>query len=392
MKKPTRVNHPPHVELPADNRSLVSPIYQSVKFEFESVEETERSIRGERPGFFYSRASNPTVRELELLVAELQDREDAIATGSGIAALSSCLLALLKQGDHVLCFIEMYSPTRYFIRRLLARFGVTHTMLSIEQLDEAEKVLAHQPTRLVIFESPTNPVTKIADLKRLTAMARQHGALSLLDNTFAGFHNHGQYDIDLYVHSLTKYASGHGDVMGGAVIGTTKLVRPMRTDFTVLGAMLDPHAAYLILRGLKSYFVRYREQADSAMRIARFLASHAQVTSVFYPGLETHPQHALAKEQMKDFGSIVSFDIRGGQQAGRRFADALKLFARAASLGSTESLVMAPSMLRSRDLTPEQATRSGITESTVRLSIGLEDSEDLMADLDQALQAATSGA
>jgi cystathionine beta-lyase/cystathionine gamma-synthase len=241
MKKPTRVNHPPHVELPPDNRSLVSPIYQSVKFEFESVEETERSIRGERPGFFYSRASNPTVRELELLVAELQDREDAIATGSGIAAISSCLLALLRQGDHVLCFIEMYSPTRYLIRRLLARFGVTHTLLSIEQLEEAEGVLAGQPTRLVIFESPTNPVTKIADLRRITAMARQHGALTLLDNTFAGFHNHGQYDIDLYVHSLTKYASGHGDVMGGAVIGTTKLLRPMRTDFTVLGAMLDPH-------------------------------------------------------------------------------------------------------------------------------------------------------
>ena len=390
MKKPTRVNHPPHVELPPDNRSLVSPIYQSVKFEFESVEETERSLRGERPGFFYSRASNPTVRELELLVAELQDREDAIATGSGIAAISSCLLALLRQGDHVLCFIEMYSPTRYLIRRLLARLGITHTMLSIEQLDEAEAVLAGRPTRLVIFESPTNPVTKIADLERITAMARQHGALTVLDNTFAGFHNHGQYDIDLYAHSLTKYASGHGDVMAGAVIGTARLLRPMRTDFTVLGAMLDPHAAYLVLRGLKSYFVRYREQAESAMRIARFLASHPQVTRVFYPGLETHPQHALAKKQMHDFGSIVSFDIRGGQQAGRRLADALKLFARTASLGSTESLVMAPSMLRSRDLDPEQAARSGITESTVRLSIGLEDSDDLMADLDQALQAAAA--
>jgi cystathionine beta-lyase/cystathionine gamma-synthase len=390
MKKPTRVNHPPHVELPPDNRSLVSPIYQSVKFEFESVEETERSLRGERPGFFYSRAANPTVRELELLVAELQDREDAIATGSGIAAISSCLLALLRQGDHVLCFIEMYSPTRYLIRRLLARLGITHTMLSIEQLDEAEAVLAGRPTRLVIFESPTNPVTKIADLERITAMARQHGALTVLDNTFAGFHNHGQYDIDLYVHSLTKYASGHGDVMAGAVIGTARLLRPMRTDFTVLGAMLDPHAAYLVLRGLKSYFVRYREQAESAMRIARFLASHPQVTRVFYPGLETHPQHALAKKQMHDFGSIVSFDIRGGQQAGRRLADALKLFARTASLGSTESLVMAPSMLRSRDLDPEQAARSGITESTVRLSIGLEDSDDLMADLDQALQAAAA--
>lgn len=390
MKHPTRVNHPPEIELPDGNRSLVAPIYQSVKFEFETVEETERGYRGERPGFYYSRNSNPTVRQLELLVAELQGREDALATGSGVASMGNCLLALLKQGDHVLCFIETYGPTRYLIRRLLARYGVSHTLISIDDLDAAERILAERRTRLVVFESPTNPVNKIADIARLTAMARKLGALTVLDNTFAGFHNHGEYDIDIYVHSLTKYASGHGDVMGGAVIARAEVIRAMRTDFITMGAVLDPHAAFLISRGLKTYFVRRREQCASAMQVAQFLASHSQVARVYYPGLESHPRHELAHAQMKDYGSIVTFDIRGGADAGRRFADAAQLFAKAASLGSTESLVMAPQMLRPRDLTPEQVRLSGITEGTIRLSVGIEDADDLVADLTQALDKAAT--
>jgi cystathionine beta-lyase/cystathionine gamma-synthase len=386
MKKPTRVNHPPQVEVPPDNHSLVAPIYQSVKFEFDTTEETQRNLRGERPGFFYSRRSNPTLRQLEMLLGELQGRDEALVTGSGVAAMGHCLLALLKQGDHVLCFIDSYPPTRQLIRRLLGRFGVTHTLLSIEDLDGVEQTLAQTPTRLVVFESPTNPVTKIADIARLTRAARAHGALTLLDNTFAGFHNHGQYDVDIFVHSLTKYASGHGDVMGGAVIARTELIKAMRTDFVTLGAFLDPHAAFLILRGLKTYFLRCREQAANAMQVARFLAGHAKVTRVFYPGLETHPQHALACAQMHDFGSIVSFDIRGGAESGGRFADTARLFARAASLGSTESLVMPPQLLRNRDLSAAQAALSGVSDSTVRLSVGIEDPEDLIADLRQALE------
>lgn len=388
MKHPTRVNHPPEVKLPEGNRSLVAPIYQSVKFEFETVEDTERGYRGERPGFHYSRNSNPTVRQLELLVAEMQGREDALATGSGVAAIGNCLLSLTKQGDHVLCFIETYGPTRYQVRRLLARFGVSHTMISIDDLDAAERILAERPTRLVVFESPTNPVNKIADIARITSLARAHGALTALDNTFAGLHNHGQYEVDVFLHSLTKFASGHGDVMGGAVIARADLIRAMRTDFITLGAVLDPHAAFLIVRGLRTYFVRRREQCASALRIARFLAGHSQVARVCYPGLESHPGHALAVAQMKDFGSIVTFDIHGGAEAGRRFADTVQLFAKAASLGSTESLVMAPQMLRPRDLTPEQVELSGITDATVRLSIGIEDADDLEADLAQALERA----
>src|SRR3569833_3261140 len=385
MKKTTRVNHPPAVELPPDNHAVVAPIYQTVKFEFDTLEETERFFRGERPGFFYTRASSPTTRQLELLLAELQGREECLVTSSGVGAISQTLLALTKQGDHVLCFIETYNPTRYLIRRLLVRSGVTHTMISIEDIAGTERALAARPTRLVVFESPTNPVTKIADIKSLTRLAWASGALSVMDNTFAGFHQHGEFDIVVFLHSLTNYASGAGDVMGGAVIGCSDLIRGMRNDFGALGGMLDPHAAYLILRGLKTYFVRYKTQSASAMKIAEVLAAHPAVTHVHYPGLQSHPQYALAREQMKDFGTIVSFDLEGGADAGARFSDALKLFALTASLGSTESLVVAPQMMGGRDLTADQYKLSGLTEGTVRLSIGLEDVDDLLDDVRQAL-------
>ncbi|HNS27355.1 MAG TPA: PLP-dependent aspartate aminotransferase family protein [Steroidobacteraceae bacterium] len=388
MKKPTRVNHPPRVEMPADNRPLLTPIYQSVKFEFDTVEETVRGMRGERPGFYYMRASNPTTRQLELTLAQLQDRDDCLACCSGVNAIVQTLLGLTKQGDHVLCFVETYGPTRRIIRRLLGRFGVTHTMLSIEDLPGIEHTLATTATRLVIFESPTNPVTKIADIAAITRLARQHGALTVMDNTFAGLHQHGEFDIDYYLHSLTKYASGAGDVMGGAVIARAELLRPLRAEFSMFGALLDPHAAFLIQRGLKTYFVRYREQSASAQRIAERLAQHPAVARVHYPGLPTHPRHALARAQMREFGTIVSFDLRGGGEAGRRFAERLELFALTASLGSTESLVMAPQMLESRDLSTDQRAISAVTEGTVRLSIGLEDIDDLLQDIERALAAA----
>ena len=388
MKKSTRVNHPPPVELPPDNHALVAPIYQSVKFEFDTVEETERYLRGERPGFYYSRSSNPTTRQLELLLAELQGREDCLVTASGVGVISQTLLALTRQGDHIICFIESYNPTRYLIRRVLGRFGVTHTLLSIEDLAGVERTLAERPTRLVIFESPTNPVTKIADIGALTRLARAAGALSVLDNTFAGFHQHGGYDVDVYLHSLTKYASGTGDVMGGAVIARGELIRALRNDFGVLGGTLDPHAAFLILRGLKTYFVRYRAQCVGALRIAQRLAEHPVVARMHYPGLPTHPQHALAAQQMQDFGTIVSFDLRGGAVSARRFADALELFALSASLGSTESLVVTAQMMRGRELNADLQRLSAVTEGTIRLSIGLEDLDDLLADLERALAAA----
>jgi cystathionine beta-lyase/cystathionine gamma-synthase len=271
---------------------------------------------------------------------------------------------------------------------VLRRFGVSHTMLSIEDNAGIERVLSSQPTRLVFFESPTNPLTKIADIPAITRLARAAGALTLLDNTFASFHQHGDFDIDLFVHSLTKYASGTGDVMGGAVIGRSELIRALRTDFGVLGGTLDPHAAFLILRGLKTYFVRYQAQSASAARLAQQLAAHPAVARVHYPGLAAHPQHELAARQMQDFGSIVALDLRGGEAAARRFVDSLELFALAASLGSTESLAITAQMMGGRELNAEQQRASGITEGTVRLSVGLEDPEDLAQDIARALAAA----
>ncbi len=388
MKKSTRVNHPPRVQVPADNRPLVAPIYQSVKFTLDDTVETESLLRGERPGFFYSRVSNPTLRQLELLLAEMQGQEDCLLAASGVGAVAACLIALCKAGDHILAFVESYGPTRHIIHRILGRYGVTHTLLSIEDKAGIERVLAERPTRLVIFESPTNPVTKIADIQHLVAQTRQHGALSVMDNTFAGFHNHGGCGIDVHLHSLTKYASGHGDVMGGAILASRKLIQSMRQDVVTLGPTLDPHAAFLIQRGMRTYFLRYERQCANAGRIAAHLAQHANVARVFYPGLPGHPQHALAARQMSDFGTIVSFDLKGGVDHGTRFADALELFAISASLGSTESLVMPPRLLGSRDLNAEQRVQSAIGPGTVRLSIGIEDADDLIADLDEALKAA----
>jgi cystathionine beta-lyase/cystathionine gamma-synthase len=386
MKKQTLVNHPPDVSPPPGNVPVSAPIYQSVKYEFESIDDTLRMLRGDAPGYFYMRAGNPTTRQLELTLAQLQGRDDCLASASGVNAIAQTLLSLTKQGDHVLFFIETYGPTRNIIRRLLARFGVENTMLSIEDLAGVENVLASRPTRLVFFESPTNPVTKVADIEKLVSLARRHGALAVMDNTFAGFHQHGEYEIDLFVHSLTKYASGTGDVMGGAVIGRRELIDVMRADFAVLGAHLDPHAAFLIQRGLKTYFVRYTAQTENARKIAEFLEAHPAVTRCHYPGLASHPQAALARKQMKEPGTVVSFDLRDGSEAARKFSEGLKLFALTASLGSTESLVMPPQLVGSRDFTQEQARQSGLTASTVRLSIGLEDVGDLIADIDEALQ------
>ena len=230
-----------------------------------------RYLRGERDGFFYSRTSNPTLRQLELTLAQMQGRDDCLLVGSGVATIAASLLALCKQGDHVLAFIESYGPTRYIVQHLLAKYGVAHTLLSIEDLAGIERVLAHTPTRLVVFESPTNPVTKIADIAHLTAHARRANCLTVMDNTFAGFHNHGGYDIDVYLHSLTKFASGHGDVMGGAVIANTDLIGLMRKDLVSLGPTLDPHAAYLIQRGMRTYFLRYERQCANALAVSRFL-------------------------------------------------------------------------------------------------------------------------
>ncbi|MGD9843644.1 MAG: PLP-dependent aspartate aminotransferase family protein, partial [Steroidobacteraceae bacterium] len=276
-------------------------------------------------------------------------------------------------------------PTRHMVRRVLARFGVRHTVLSIEDHAGIERVLSSTPTRLMVFESPTNPILKIADLQHLCALAKHYDCLTVMDNTFASLHAHGQYPIDVYVHSLTKYANGHGDVLAGAVISNEPLHGLLRAEFMVMGSMLDPHAAFLIQRGLKTYGLRYERACQNALVIAQFLEQHPAVSSVRYPGLPSHPQHQLAMQQSGNGGGVVTFALRGDEAAANNVVQKLTLFKLASSLGSTESLVVQPSAILPRDLNAEQRQWAEVTDTTIRLSIGIEDIEDLLADLTQAL-------
>lgn len=385
MKTNTFTNHPPTVTVAMDNPPLVAPIYQSVKFAFDDLAEAERHSVGEREGYAYSRIENPTLQLLQQTLATLQGREHCLLAPSGVAAVSLTLQALCKQGDHLIMFAESYGPTRMMVKRVLSRFGVTHSVLSIEDHAGIQQVLSTTPTRLMVFESPTNPILKVADLEFLCRVAQQYGCLTVMDNTMAGLHTHGQYPIDVFVHSLTKYANGHGDVLAGAVITNEALHKQLRADFIAMGAMLDPHAAFLIQRGLKTYGLRYERACQNALAISQFLEGHPAVSSVRYPGLASHAQHHLALKQSGHGGGVVTFEFKGTAEAVRACVDKLKLFKLASSLGSTESLVLPPSMLQARDLTSEQRLWAGMTETTVRLSVGIEDIDDLIADLAQAL-------
>ncbi len=386
MRKETLVTHPGIITTPTDNPPFVQPIYQSVKFHFSSLEELENARVGKREGYFYSRVANPTLRQLELLLAKLQDRDDALVTNTGVSAIALCLLSFLAKDDHVVTFVQSYTPIRFLIRKLLGKFGVTCTLADVRDIESLERAIVPGRTKMIIIESPTNPTTRICDLDRVLAIAKKHQVITVLDNTFAGFHNHGKYAFDLYLHSLTKFASGHGDVMGGAVIGSKSLLDSMRSNYAHLGPALDPHAAFLIARGMNSYFVRYEKQCENALKIANFLAERKQVIRLLYPGLPSHPDHALAKRQMSDFGSIITLDLDGGKAQLRTFLDSLKLFSVSFSLGSTESLAAPAKLFYAGDLSEAEQQIAEITPATVRLSIGLESVDDLNADLEQALE------
>lgn len=385
MKTNTFTNHPPSVTVAPDNLPLVAPIYQSVKFAFDDVYEAERHGRGEREGYAYSRIDNPTLQLLQQTLATLQGRTHCLLAPSGVAAVSLTLQALCQQGDHLIMFAEGYGPTRVMVKRVLARYGVRHTVLSIEDHQGIAQILSTTPTRLMVFESPTNPMLKVADLGFLCKLAQQHGCVTVMDNTLAGLHSHGQYPVDVFVHSLTKYANGHGDVLAGAVIMNEALHAQLHPEFIAMGAMLDPHAAFLIQRGLKTYGLRYERACQNALAIAEFLAHHPAVGAVHYPGLTSHPQHQLARQQSADGGGVVTFTLAGTTEQANECVQKLQLFKLASSLGSTESLVLPPSMLQARDLKAEQRAWAGITDTTIRLSIGIEDISDLLSDLTQAL-------
>jgi cystathionine beta-lyase/cystathionine gamma-synthase len=384
MKKETRVTHPPEVKIPAGNVPVVTPVYRTVKFTYPTIDDS-LSTEAKESGFDYTRDANPTTREVELLAAEIQDRDDAIATSSGMAAIWLALLGNLEAGDKAVVFLESYRPNRVAIRRFLPRLGVAFEMVSVHDHEAIERVFAEERTKLVLFEAPTNPMMQVPDLEKIVGLAKRHDVVTVLDNTFGGLHNHGRYAIDYFVHSMTKYANGHGDVMGGIVIGEKKRIKAIKPIAVNMGSTLDPGAAFLIGRGLKTYFMRYRQHSANAQAIAEFLAKRTEVTRVFYPGLPSDPGHALAKKQMSEFGGVLSFDLDASKEQTWAFIDALELFTTTASLGSTESLVAPVKLYLGSDLSAEEQQRALLGESTVRLAVGLEHVDDLIADIDQAL-------
>jgi len=386
MKKETRVTHQPKVPLPDGNESVVSPVYHSVKFTYPSIK-ASLAARAEQ-GFDYTRDSNPTTRQLESLAASLQDRDDALAVATGMAAVWLALLGTLSAGDRMVFFVESYRPSRIAVRKFLPRLGIDHVMLDIADHTAIAEAFANPATKLVLFEAPTNPMLRIPDIAALVEMARENGVVTVLDNTFAGLHNHGRFDIDYYVHSLTKYAGGHGDAMGGIVIGSRKKIALLRPLAVNMGSTMDPGVSFLMLRGLKTYYLRYARHCENALAVAEFLEARPEVKRVYYPGLASDPGHALAKQQMQDFGGVLSFDLDADEARTWAFIDALQLFVTASSLGSTDSLVAPAKLYLGRDLSADELARAKITAATVRLAVGTEHIDDLIKDLSQAFDAA----
>lgn len=376
----TKLNHPIEVKLHEGNRPLLQPIYHSAKF-------TPSENFPYWDQFIYTRVSNPTTRQLELTLAELQNREDCIVMGSGIAALTGTFLALLKAGDHIITFRELYKPARMYIREFLPLYNIEHTNLSLSHLEDLEGAIISGKTKLIHFESPSNPNLEIADIDKILKVAKKHNVLVSMDGTFAGLHQHTEYDIDVMIHSLTKFGNGHGDVIAGSVAGKASVLKKIREMSIYIGATLDPQTAYLIERGLKTYMLRYERQTKTAEKIAQFLTTHPRVRKVRYPGLAEHQGFELARKQMKDMGAVIAFEIDPSVTiSADKFCHKLKLIQLTASLGSTESIICPTGTFFGTDLSLIDREEMGINSHSLRLSIGLEDAEDLINDLTDALK------
>jgi cystathionine beta-lyase/cystathionine gamma-synthase len=357
------------------------PIFQSVTFEHSGP-----------PGYHdvrYIRLSNtPNHLALHQKLAALENAEAALVTASGMAAISTTLLTVLSSGDHVLAQDCLYGGTHGFLTHECPAFGIA--VDAIDANDPAAWKRKLRPTtRAIYVESMTNPLLGVGDLRAVVEFARAHGLVSIIDNTFASPVNFRppEMGFDLSVHSCTKYMNGHDDIAAGAVIGRTAWIEKITRRLNHLGGSLDPHAAFLLHRGMKTLGVRVRHQNESALRIARFLDDHAAVARVNYPGLESHPHHARARALFDGFGGTLSFDLSGGVPAAERFIAALRLPIAAPSLGGVDTLIMRPAMISHAGLSPEERARLGIGDGLVRLSVGLETTEDLLADLEQALRA-----
>lgn len=375
---------------PSEFQPAVPPIYQTSTFAFRSAEHGAALFAGEDKGYIYSRMGNPTVQALEKSVAALEGGYAALACGSGMAAIHTVLGALLKQGDHIVCSEAVYGPTCTLIKSILADFGVQSTFVDTSDLNAIDQ--AWRPnTKVLYIETPANPTLVITDLEAAANLAHQRGAIVVVDNTFMSpvlqqpFH----WGTDIVVHSLTKFLNGHADVVGGMIVVRQEAHYPLlRRMLNHFGGVLPPFESFLVHRGIRTLALRMRQHCENALRIAEHLEKHPQVAWVRYPGLPSHPQHALAQKQMNGFGGIISFSLKGGLEAGRRMMNAVRLCLLAVSLGGVETLIQHPASMTHASMGADARRQAHIEDGLVRLSVGIENVNDLIADLDQALEAA----
>ena len=370
--------------------TLAMPIYQTSTFIFDSAEQGGRRFALEEAGYIYTRLGNPTTTVLEDKIAALEEGEAAVATSSGMGAISSTLWTVLKAGDHIVTDKTLYGCTFALMCHGLTRFGIDVTFVDTSNLDEVKNAMKEN-TRVVYLETPANPNLKIVDLEALSKLAHTNpNTLVIVDNTFATPYMQKPLTLgaDIVVHSVTKYINGHGDVIAGLVITNKALADQIRfvglKDMT--GAVLGPQDAYYIIRGMKTFEIRMERHCKNARKVVEFLNNHPKIERVYYPGLETHPGYEIAKKQMKDFGAMISFELKGGFEAGKTLLNSLKLCSLAVSLGDTETLIQHPASMTHSPYTKEEREAAGITDGLVRLSVGLENVEDIIADLEQGLQ------
>lgn len=368
------------------NGPIVTEIIRSSTFTFSSTEEMKLWAEGKNKAYIYTRYGNPTLAVAQKKVAALEGAEAAIVTSSGMAAISSALLAALKNGDELISTAQVYGGTYRLMRDVFPNMGITVHQVGTD-LSGIEDVVTPR-TKVLYVETPTNPTLRLVDVHKAVAFAKKHNLVSIIDNTFATpvLQNPIALGYDMVVHSATKALAGHSDIIAGVAVGNAQWMERVRQMIIYLGGSMDPGAAYLLIRGLKTLGVRVERQCENAMAVAKFLEQHPKVARVHYPGLRSHADHALAKKQMRGFGSMLAFDMKGALPAARRFCDRVRLFLLAASLGGVESLVILPIYSSHYKMSNEELRRAGVSPGTVRVSIGLEDKQDLIEDLKQALR------
>jgi cystathionine beta-lyase/cystathionine gamma-synthase len=370
------------------NGPLSTPIYQTSTFE---VTDSEQQLRATSTDMFYTRYGNPTHTVVETAIAELEGTDAALLFASGMASITTSVLALLKSGDHIVAQRDIYGGATKFLSYWLPKLGVETTFVDTTEYDQHARAIRPN-TRLLYLESPTNPLLRVVDLKKVAALAKQHGLITFVDSTFATPINQrpADFGIDLVMHSGTKYFGGHSDLICGIVAGRRDLIQKIHETRTTLGGTMDPHAAWLLLRGIKTLAVRVQRQNENALRIAQFLARHPKVRRVHYPFVEGHPQRALAIEQMHGGGGVLSFEVDGSGEDARRLTESLHLFTLAPSLGGVDSLVSMPVLTSHAMISAEQRQKMGVTDQLIRLSVGIENADDLIADLEQGLAVVSS--